>query len=387
MSGRPSPPRPYAELHCHTNFSFLDGASAADELVDRAVELGLSALAVTDHQGLYGVVRFSTAAREAGIHPVIGLELELLDAFAPDPGRIVVPAGAGAVRRGGASAPTGRSGRPGRRRSIRSAVDLPVEDGMPGPASTRADSAARPPGPGQGGSARRSASGQRGPHLVLLARDRIGYRSLCRLVSRANLAGTKGVPRFSQALLAEHAEGLVALSGCRDGEIARRLRVGDREGARAVAEGYARLFGRGREVPAVRAASARLGPGRAAVRRAAADGDRGGRLRPRARAPPPARRRLARGRDRPAGRGARPPGRRHERRPLRDARGSRAPGRRHGDPPRPVGRDAGRPPATRRRVLPEVRGGADGAAAGRSGDGRRRSADRPGLGGGDRGGR
>ena len=59
------------------------------------------------------------------------------------------------------------------------------------------------------------------------------------------MAGTKGVPRFSQALLAEHAEGLVALSGCRDGELARRLRVGDRDGARAVAERYARLFGRG----------------------------------------------------------------------------------------------------------------------------------------------
>ena len=85
--------------------------------------------------------------------------------------------------------------------------------------------------------------GSRGPHLVLLARDATGYRSLCRLISRANLAGTKGVPRFSQALLADHAEGLVALSGCRDGELARRLRVGDRAGARLVAEGYARLFG------------------------------------------------------------------------------------------------------------------------------------------------
>ena len=100
MPGRPTTLRPYAELHCHTNFSFLDGASAADELVDRAVELGLSALAVTDHQGLYGVVRFSTAAREAGIHPVIGLELELLDALAPDPAGIVVP-GRRPIRRGG----------------------------------------------------------------------------------------------------------------------------------------------------------------------------------------------------------------------------------------------------------------------------------------------
>ena len=80
---------------------------------------------------------------------------------------------------------------------------------------------------------------------MLLARSAIGWRSLCRLVSHANMAGTKGVPRFSQALLAEHTEGLVALSGCRDGEIARRLRVGDRAGAQAVAERYARLFGRG----------------------------------------------------------------------------------------------------------------------------------------------
>src|SRR6185437_12923577 len=85
---------------------------------------------------------------------------------------------------------------------------------------------------------------QRGPHLVLLARDSTGYRSLCRLVSRANLDGTKRVPRFSQALLARHTEGLLALSGGREGEIARRLRVGDRDGARTVAERYATLFGR-----------------------------------------------------------------------------------------------------------------------------------------------
>ncbi len=85
----------------------------------------------------------------------------------------------------------------------------------------------------------------RGPHLVLLARSQVGWRSLCRLVSHANMAGTKAMPRFSQALLAEHTEGLVALSGCRDGELVRRLRTGDRAGARAVAERYATLFGRG----------------------------------------------------------------------------------------------------------------------------------------------
>ncbi len=228
---------PFAELHCHTNFSFLDGASAADELVDRAVALGLSALAVTDHNGLYGVVRFSTTAREAGLHPVVGIELELADAAAPDPDRVVVP-GRRVVRRGrrrldgpdGLTAPDGAA----------------VHDGVP--ARPRPERARLP---GHRDAVREDLRGvgeaQRGPHLVLLARDPSGYRSLCRLVSRANLAGTKGVPQFSQALLAEHAEGLVALSGCRDGEIARRLRVGDREGALAVAERYARLFGSARD--------------------------------------------------------------------------------------------------------------------------------------------
>ena len=81
----------YAELHCHSHFSFLDGASAPDELVGRAVELGLTGLAITDHQGLYGAVRFASAAEAAGLHAVIGIEIELLDAAVADPGGIAVP--------------------------------------------------------------------------------------------------------------------------------------------------------------------------------------------------------------------------------------------------------------------------------------------------------
>src|SRR5689334_5705316 len=76
-SGRPVDQIPYAELHCHTNFSFLDGASAPDDPVERAAELGLRGLAVTDHSGLYGAVRFITAAEAAGLHPIVGLEIEL----------------------------------------------------------------------------------------------------------------------------------------------------------------------------------------------------------------------------------------------------------------------------------------------------------------------
>ncbi|MET0736744.1 MAG: error-prone DNA polymerase, partial [Acidimicrobiales bacterium] len=68
---------PYAELHCHSNFSFLDGASHAEELAEEAVRLGLEALALTDHDGFYGVVRFAEAARAYGLPTVFGAELTL----------------------------------------------------------------------------------------------------------------------------------------------------------------------------------------------------------------------------------------------------------------------------------------------------------------------
>src|SRR6478735_4152695 len=67
----------YAELHCHTNFSFLDGASHPEELAEEAARLGLASLAVTDHDGLYGAVRFALAARELGLPTVFGAELTL----------------------------------------------------------------------------------------------------------------------------------------------------------------------------------------------------------------------------------------------------------------------------------------------------------------------
>jgi hypothetical protein len=81
---------PYAELHAHTNFSFLDGASAADDLVERAIAKGLTALAVTDHNGLYGAVRFMGAAEEAGLHGIVGTEIDLLDPAVPDHASIVI---------------------------------------------------------------------------------------------------------------------------------------------------------------------------------------------------------------------------------------------------------------------------------------------------------
>ena len=68
---------PYAELHAHSNFSFLDGASHPEELVEEAANLGLDAIALTDHNGFYGVVRFAEAARAVGIPTVFGAELTL----------------------------------------------------------------------------------------------------------------------------------------------------------------------------------------------------------------------------------------------------------------------------------------------------------------------
>jgi error-prone DNA polymerase len=95
--------RGYAELHCHTNFSFLDGASHPEELADEAARLGLAALAVTDHDGLYGVVRFALAARATGLPTVFGAELTLdaprtpPNGYADPPGEHLVVLAAGPV--------------------------------------------------------------------------------------------------------------------------------------------------------------------------------------------------------------------------------------------------------------------------------------------------
>jgi error-prone DNA polymerase len=76
----------YVELHCHSYYSLLDGASSPEALVERAVALGYPALALTDHQGLYGIVRFWQAARERGLKPIVGAEVDLAGADAGERG-------------------------------------------------------------------------------------------------------------------------------------------------------------------------------------------------------------------------------------------------------------------------------------------------------------
>lgn len=74
---RPVDAIPYAELHAHSSYSFLDGASSPEELAEEAERLGLHALAITDHDGFYGIVRFAEAAEALRLRTVFGAELSL----------------------------------------------------------------------------------------------------------------------------------------------------------------------------------------------------------------------------------------------------------------------------------------------------------------------
>src|SRR5206468_7678715 len=73
-----SPMTPYVELHCHSAYSFLDGASQPEELAARAAELGHEALALTDHDGVSGSLEFAHAAKAFGVRPITGAELSLV---------------------------------------------------------------------------------------------------------------------------------------------------------------------------------------------------------------------------------------------------------------------------------------------------------------------
>ncbi len=165
----------YAELHCHTNFSFLRGASHPEELVTEAVRLGLEALAVTDRNGFYGVVRFAEAARAVGLPTVFGAEVTLN---------------------------SGVSGGGG---------------GRGGPDDT-----------GQSGLGDSEVS------LVVLARNPAGYARLSRALSTAQMSGTKGAPRITLSELADLSgagpgrasvggDDWVVLTGGLDGPLARAL--------------------------------------------------------------------------------------------------------------------------------------------------------------------
>ena len=184
---------PYAELHCHSNFSFLDGASHPEELATEAARLGLEALAITDHNGFYGVVRFAEAAKAVGLPTVFGTEINVSD---------------------------------GRASSIRSEADTIAQ------VTTGLVPDSRAPDP-------------HGTHLLAIADGPDGYARLSRALSVGHLAGEKGAPQFAfddlATALAGHAW---VLTGCRKGAVpaalmadgpnaARRGAAASRRGVRA----------------------------------------------------------------------------------------------------------------------------------------------------------
>jgi DNA polymerase-3 subunit alpha len=161
----------FVHLHVHTAYSLLDGAVRLKDLLSRVQALEMSAVAITDHGSLFGVLDFYEKARAAGVKPILGCELYVA---------------------------------PGSRSEKRGKGD--------------------------------------NHHLVVLAENLKGYRNLIQLVTRAHLEGFYYRPRVDKELLQEHHEGLIALSSCLHGEVARRLVNDDAPGAAAAAREYAAIF-------------------------------------------------------------------------------------------------------------------------------------------------
>ncbi len=168
--------RPFTHLHTHTEYSLLDGLCKIDRLLERTRELGMDALAITDHGVLYGALEFYLKARRAGIKPIIGCEIYI--------------------------APTSRHKK-----------------------QARVDNA--------------------NYHMVLLAKNNTGYNNLLKLVSEASLTGFYYRPRADRDLLRQHAEGLIALSGCPSSMIATAIVNGPMSEAAERAREFSEMFGEG----------------------------------------------------------------------------------------------------------------------------------------------
>lgn len=164
----------FVHLHVHSEYSLLDGACRISNLMEQVKAVGQTAVALTDHGVMYGVMPFYQAAKAAGIHPIIGCEVYVAQ-------------------------------------------------------RTRQD--------------RDNRWDSRSYHLILLCQNRIGYRNLVHLVSRANLEGFYRKPRVDWELLCEYHDGLICLSGCLAGEIPRQLSDGDYSSAKQTALRYQQLFG------------------------------------------------------------------------------------------------------------------------------------------------
>ncbi|MGC9334970.1 MAG: DNA polymerase III subunit alpha, partial [Anaerolineae bacterium] len=165
----------FVHLHVHSDFSLLDGLAKVKDLAQAAAEMGMPALALTDHGVMFGTLHFYHAAKEEGIKPIVGCEIYI------SPRRMYQK------------------------------------------------------------EAQRDA---RSSHLVLLAENEAGYHNLMQIATAAQLEGFYYKPRIDREYLAEHAEGLIALSACGSGEIPRLLQSNRPTRARKAAEWYRDVFGR-----------------------------------------------------------------------------------------------------------------------------------------------
>jgi DNA polymerase III subunit alpha len=169
----------FVHLHVHTQYSLLDGANKIGPLLEHVKKTGMPAIAMTDHGNMFGAVEFFSKATQQGVKPIIGCEVYLA---------------------------------PGSRHDRTQAA--------------RSDDV--------------EAAGNY--HLILLAQSRTGYQNLCRLLTVAYKEGLYYKPRIDKEILGELSAGLIVLSGCLSGEVARALRSGRLDKAREAAEWYARAF-------------------------------------------------------------------------------------------------------------------------------------------------
>ncbi|MEL6894253.1 MAG: PHP domain-containing protein, partial [Actinomycetota bacterium] len=196
----------YAELHCHSNFSFLDGASHPEELAVEAARLGLEALAITDHDGFYGVVRFAEAARKVGLPTVFGAEIGLT---VDRTGRLL-------------DGHDRRVARSERETDQQVLTGLVPDSYAPDPAGT---------------------------HLLVLADGPDGYARLSRAISEGHLAGEKSAPRFAFADVVDRCAGHSwVLTGCRKGAVPTALAERGIDAAGRELDRLIEAFGRDRVV-------------------------------------------------------------------------------------------------------------------------------------------
>jgi len=177
----------FVHLHVHTEYSMLDGAAKLGKLFERTAEMGMPALAMTDHGNVFGAHDFYRQARAAGVNPIIGMEAYLT----PNTSRY-------------------------ERTRVRWA---------------------------DGGDDDVSGAGAY-THITLLSESTHGMHNLFRLASRASLEGFFYKPRADRELLSEYAEGLIATTGCPSGEVQTWLRIGNYEKARASAAEFRDIFGK-----------------------------------------------------------------------------------------------------------------------------------------------